>query len=84
MVAYLDGGGMGPEHDVGGHVEGILHVPGGVVLGHVEGFEIVILELDVRPLGNRKAEGRKDRDNLVEDERDGVALCRGGVSFRGA
>ena len=45
----------------GAHVEGILHVPGGMVLGHVEGFEIVILELDVRPLGNRKAEGGKDR-----------------------
>ena len=73
---------MGPEDHVGLDVERILHVAGGVVLGDVEGLEIVVVELDVRPLDDLEAQGGKDADDLVEDMRygvlpaDGRAFCR--------
>jgi hypothetical protein len=49
------------------HVEGVVHRPGRVGLGHVEGGEIMPLVLDLRPFGDGKAQIGKDFRELVHD-----------------
>ena len=43
---------MRPQEDLPAHVERVLHVARGVVLRDVEGLEVVVVELDLGPLGD--------------------------------
>ena len=60
--------GVGAQEQVILHKEGILHVPGRVILGEVERFEIIVVELDFRPFGNQKTKPGKDIADLLNDQ----------------
>ncbi len=66
---------MGPEHHalalgVLGQEEGVVHLAGGMALGEIERGEIVVVGLDVRPLGDDEAEIGEDGGDLVDDLAD--------------
>lgn len=71
--ADLDGAGVGAQEFaltcsvfwVGGEKERIMHVPRGMIGREVELGEIIIICLDVRPLGHRKAERGENGDDLI-------------------
>jgi hypothetical protein len=64
--------GVGAQQYLVVDVEGVLHVPGGVVPGHIEGLEVVVIELDLRPLGEVKSHAEENLDDAPVDLRDGV------------
>ena len=68
----LHGRGVGAEQRVLAQIEGVLHVAGGMVAGKVQRLEVVIVVLDLRPLGHREAQPHEDGDDLVVDDREGV------------
>jgi len=70
--ADLDRRGVGPEKKVFRDVEGRLHVAGGVVLGHVEGFEIVVVQFDLGALGDGEAQRGEDPADLLRHLGDRV------------
>src|SRR5262245_58101456 len=43
-----------------------------MVAGEVQGLEVVIVVLDLRPFGHREAQPREDGDDLVVDDRERV------------
>src|SRR3990170_1652747 len=57
--------GMGSKQAILRDKKGILHIPGRMVRGHIERFEIVIVIFDIRPPGDLKPHGQKDIDNLI-------------------
>src|SRR5919109_3381008 len=75
--------GVGAQHQVGvlapvaaGDVEAVLHGPGRVVAGDVEGLEVVPVGLDLGALGDAVAQADEDVDDLVGgagDRVDGAA-----------
>ena len=74
--------GLGPQHDSRLHIEGILHVPGRMVLGHVEGLEVVVVGLDVGPSATLKPRDGKDPDHLVEGDGNRMLSAEERVSCR--
>ncbi len=52
---------MRAQHHILGDVEGILHFTGGMVLRDVEGFEVVVVQLDFRALDRLKPSQLKMR-----------------------
>lgn len=58
--AYLNRGGLGPQQDLRCDVKGILHIPGRMVFGKVEGLKIIIICLHFRTLRHFKAHSDKD------------------------
>src|SRR3989338_3515707 len=58
--ADLNRRGMGPEHALLRDEKGILHVPRGMILGHIEGLEIMIVILDVGAAGNLESHPQKN------------------------
>ncbi len=57
----LNGGGMGAQEVL--HIlepEGVLHVPGGMGVGNVQGGEVMKIVLDMRAVENVEAHGEKD------------------------
>ena len=80
--ADLPAGGLGAQHDVLGHIEGILHIAGRVVFGHVEAGEVVVVVLDLGAFIDLEAHAGKHVDDLIFDEGDGVQPA-GGVGGAG-
>jgi hypothetical protein len=80
----LHGRGVGPEEDGPGldavaqrglvRVERVLHVARGVVGRDVQRFEVVPVELDLRPARDLVAEPREDAGDLLGRPGDGVAV----------
>src|SRR5262247_420140 len=62
--ADLYGRGVGAQHGVGGHVEGVLHVARGMVIGKIERAEVVVVGLHLGPLRHGEAEPLEDGDDL--------------------
>jgi hypothetical protein len=46
----------------------ILHVPGGMVLGKVQGFKVIVIEFNLGPFGNLKAESGENLGYLLGDK----------------
>src|SRR2546425_2396720 len=74
--ADLHGGGVGAQERVFREVEGVLHVPRGMILGDVQGLEVEVVALDLRPLGDGKAEAHEDRNDLVLHPGERVARAQ--------
>src|SRR5437867_5011403 len=73
----LHGGGLGAKEEPGDlDVEGVLHGPGGVVGGDVEGLEVVPVVLDLRAFLHAVAHAGEDPDHLVLDDREGMQRSR--------
>src|SRR5215467_9704677 len=62
--ADLHGRGVGAQHDIGGHMEGVLHVARGMVVGKVERAEVVVVRLHLGPLRHGESEPLEDSDDL--------------------
>ena len=75
--ADLAGGGLGAQQQLVGQVEGVLHIPGGMVLGHVQAGKAVVVVLDLGALVNFKAHARKGVDDLVAHQRQRVQPAGG-------
>src|SRR5262244_1076295 len=60
----LHGRGVGAQHGVGGHVEGVLHVARGMIVGKIERAEVVVVGLHLGPLRHGEAEPFEDGDDL--------------------
>ena len=58
-------------------VEGVLHVPGGVIGRDVERLEVVPVELDLRPGGDLVAEAGEDGGDLVGGPGERVPVAAG-------
>ena len=80
--ADLAAAGLGAQHDVLGHIEGVLHIPGGMVLGHVQAGEVVLVVLDLGAFVDFKAHTGENVDDLVLDQGDGMQAA-GGVALAG-
>ncbi len=63
--AELGVGGMGAEEHVGGDVEGVLHVAGGMVGGEVEPFVVVVVGVDIGAVLDGEAHAGEDLDDLL-------------------
>src|SRR5215471_2267950 len=62
--ADLYGRGVSAQHGVGGHVEGVLHVARGMIVGKIERAEVVVVGLHLGPLRHGEAEPLEDGDEL--------------------
>ncbi len=71
--------GVGPQHDIVGDVEGVLHVAGRMVARDVERLEVVEVVLDLRTFGHPETEAGKDGDDLLGHQGDRVFRARGGA-----
>ena len=56
-------------------VERVLHVAGRMLLGHVEGFEVVLVVLDLRPFEHLVAEPREDRLDFLAHQAERMAMA---------
>src|SRR5215470_300594 len=74
----LHGRGVGAQHHVGGHVEGVLHVARGMIVGEIERAEVVVVGLHLGPLRHREAEPFEDGNDLFLHADDGVDGAGGG------
>ena len=63
--ADLHGRGVRAQEGVGREVERVLHVARRVIGRQVEGLEVVVVRLDLRPLRHREAQAREHGDDLV-------------------
>jgi hypothetical protein len=63
---------MCPEENIIVHKECVLHVSGRMVLGKVESFEVVIIQLDLGALRNLETQASKDLTDFLDNERYGV------------
>jgi len=69
---YLHRRRMGAKQNIVGHVQRILHVPGGMVFGDVQGFEVVIIKLYFRAFGYREPQGHEYVADFSGCLRDGM------------
>ena len=65
---------MGPHQQITAEIEGVLHVPGRMVLGDVQRSEVVVVPLYLRPLGHAVAEAQEQIDDLFGGGDQGMAL----------
>ena len=68
----LHGGGVRAQHDVIIHIEGILRVARGMVLGQVQKLKVVVIQLDFGAFHHIKAQTRQGREHLVQHQRGGM------------
>ena len=80
--ARLHGAGVRAKDDVFIHVEGVLRVAGGVVLGQVHQLEVVVIQLHLRAFHHVKAHAGEALDQLVHHQRDGVLAAHLGQGAR--
>ena len=73
--ADLDRRGVRPEDDLVRHVERVLHRPRRMRGRHVERREVVVVELDLGPLGDREAERDEDVLDLAARLGDQVQVA---------
>ena len=57
-------------------IEGVLHIPRGVILGGVERGEVIIIRFNFRSFEHLKTHTRENVDQFVFDERDRVQCAR--------
>ena len=74
---HLHRAGVGAQHLsltglVGGHEEGVVHLPRRMFGREVQGGEVVEVGLDVRPLGHREAHLGEDGDHLIHHLHGGM------------
>ena len=73
--------GMGSEQDVVVYKKSILHVPGRVILGEIQCFEVVIVQFNLRTLGNLETKTGKDLGYFFSNEGNRMlAPCRTATS----
>ena len=70
--ADLTTGGLSAQQELIRQIEGILHIAGGVILGHVQAGEVVVVVLDLRGIRHGKAHTGEHVDDLVGDQRQRV------------
>jgi hypothetical protein len=70
--------GVGAEQDLFGEVEGVPHVPGGVVRRHVEKLEVVAVALHLGTLEDFEAHAVEDTADLPQREGGEMQAARGG------
>ena len=73
---------VGPLARKVAHVEGVLQTAGGMVGRLVERGEVVVVQLDLRPLGDAIAQAEKDLDDLGANLLDEVARTDGSSAAR--
>ncbi len=77
----LGRGGLAAQQQVLREVEGILHIPGGMVFRDVERLEAVVLRLHLRAV-HVEAHGLEDVDQIRLDDGQGVQAAEGGEAAR--
>ena len=73
--ADLHGRGVGAEQHLFGHEQGVLHVPGRMVLGKVQGLEVVVIQLDLGAFGDVEAHAAEDGGDVLDGPGDQVPLA---------
>ena len=63
---------MSAQDDIFFHIKRILHVPGGMVFGNVQGFKVIIIQLYFRTFHNGKPQSGKDIANFTAHLCDGM------------
>ena len=63
---------MGAQNDVVVHIEGVLRVPGRVVLGQVQKFEVVVVVFHLRAFHHFVTHAHKDVHHLVHGLVQGI------------
>ena len=76
--AGLHGAGLGTKHHVIVDIEGVLRVPGGMVLGHIQQFKIVQVQLHFGAFHHGKAHGGEAVQHFVEHQIHGMLRAHGG------
>ena len=71
-IADLTGTGLGPQENVLGDIEGVLHIPGGMVLGHIQPGEVMIVIFDLRAVINLKSHTGKNVDHFISGQGQGM------------
>ena len=61
-----------------GDIEGVLGVPGGVVLGEVQGLEVIVVGFHLRALHHIEAHPQEDLLDLVQHQGEGMPVAGGG------
>ena len=74
----LGSGGLGAEHQVLAQIEGVLHIPGGMVLGHVEGLKAVVVGLHLGAVHHVKAHGLEDVHQVLQHDVQGMQAAGSG------
>ena len=80
--ARLHGRGMRAQDDVVVDVEGVLRVAGGMVLGQVEQFKVVVVVLDLRPFDHLIAHAHENFHQLFLHGVQGVGRAGGTGTHR--
>ena len=57
-------------------VERVLHVPRGMIGGHIERFEVVIVVFDLGAFEHLVAEAREDLDHFIADQAERVTMAK--------
>ena len=78
----LGRGGLAAQQQVLREVEGILHIPGGMVFRKVERLEAVVLRLHLRAVHHVEAHGLEDPHQLFEDQVEGMEAAGGHLFAR--
>ena len=60
------------------NIEGVLRIPGGVVLGNVQQLEVVVVQLHLGAFHHVKAHAREAVHHLVHAQGDGMGAAAGG------
>jgi hypothetical protein len=68
---------MSSQDHIVSYKEGVLHVPCRMVLGKIQSFKIIKIELDFRALFNRESQGYEYSDYLIKDFSYGVEMSPG-------
>ena len=74
--AHLHGAGLGAQDDVVIDIECVLGIPGRMVFGDVQGFEVVVIVFHFRAFGNGKAHAGEDVIKLVEHGVQGMLFAQ--------
>ena len=68
---------MSAQQGFGIDIEGIVHGPRGVIFRNIEGLEVVIVVLDLRPFGHLVADAREQFLDALQGEGHGMQATRG-------
>ena len=61
----LDRRGMGAQNDIVFDIKRVLHIPGGMIFGNIQGLEIIVIQFDFRTFDDGKPKSGKDRTDLI-------------------
>ena len=80
--ADLNRRGLRAENDVVGYIEGVLRIACRMILRNVQGFEIVVVGLDIRTLCDRESHADKDILDFIQNKIDRMLLADRNFSAR--